>query len=696
MIQCSIDRKALVSRHDPILTEVDVQSPMSVGNGDFCFTADVTGMQTLYREYFDFMPLCTMANWGWHSVPNISGGRYTIDDVVMEKFPYKDREVSFALNMQPGNEEPYTWMRKNPHKYSLGRIALKLDGGEIAQNRITAVRQHLYQYEGKLESSFEIDGIPCRVVSACDPAEDTLAFWVESAALKQGRLTVEILFPYGDHHKAAALWDCPQKHTTSILERQEGSILLARKLDWDEYFVTVTAHSGGMDFSLNAEEHVLSMASRGDACVEFCVAFSPVQQTDFTTVESVFGDARLWWENYWETGAAVRLSKSSHPFAYEMERRIIISQYTLAIQSAGHLPPAETGLTCNSWYGKFHLEMHLWHSAWLALWGHEDMLERTIDWYHEILPKAKWNAQRNGYKGARWPKMIAPAAVDCPSFIATLLVWQQNHILYMLELLYHANDQSSDYLLKHWPLIRETADFLADLPVYNEKTGYYDLTAPMIPSEENETPMDVHNPGFECAYWKWGLKTAIRFAERVGKPVPRQWREVHEKMAPPPMRDGYYIQHEWAKPSKKYPNFKPVPVGIFGLLPGDGIDPQPLREGLADFMKREVKIFIGWTFSYFAMCATRLNMPQTAVEIMSLDHPCNVYFQNGHNAQLFPDPNVAPKDVRLPLYLPGNGALLLVLPLMIMGYPGQAKETPGFPDDGQWVVEVDGLKRFPF
>jgi hypothetical protein len=57
---------------------------------------------------------------------------------------------------------------------------------------------------------------------------------------------------------------------------------------------------------------------------------------------------------------------------------------------------------------------------------------------------------------------------------------------------------------------------------------------------------------------------------------------------------------------------------------------------------------------------------------------------------------VDPKDIRLPLYLPGNGALLLVLPLMIMGYPGQAKDTPGFPDDNQWVVEADGLMKFPF
>ena len=41
-----IDRFALVSRHDPILQKIDPLSPLSVGNGEFAFTCDVTGLQT--------------------------------------------------------------------------------------------------------------------------------------------------------------------------------------------------------------------------------------------------------------------------------------------------------------------------------------------------------------------------------------------------------------------------------------------------------------------------------------------------------------------------------------------------------------------------------------------------------------------------------------------------------------------------
>jgi hypothetical protein len=39
-----IDRHALVTRHNVVLTGVDILSPLSVGNGEFAFTADVTGL----------------------------------------------------------------------------------------------------------------------------------------------------------------------------------------------------------------------------------------------------------------------------------------------------------------------------------------------------------------------------------------------------------------------------------------------------------------------------------------------------------------------------------------------------------------------------------------------------------------------------------------------------------------------------
>src|SRR5207237_821739 len=64
-----------------------------------------------------------------------------------------------------------------------------------------------------------------------------------------------------------------------------------------------------------------------------------------------------YWKNFWLTGSAVDFSGSKDPRAKELERRIVLSQYLTAIQCSGSTPPQETGLTTNSWYGKFHLEM---------------------------------------------------------------------------------------------------------------------------------------------------------------------------------------------------------------------------------------------------------------------------------------------------------------------------------------------------
>ena len=53
------------------------------------------------------------------------------------------------------------------------------------------------------------------------------------------------------------------------------------------------------------------------------------------------------------------------------------------------MPPQETGLTVNSWYGKFHLEMHWWHAAHFALWNRTPLLEKSLGWYDRILPAAR-------------------------------------------------------------------------------------------------------------------------------------------------------------------------------------------------------------------------------------------------------------------------------------------------------------------
>ena len=59
-----IDRQAVVARHDPQLRAIDPQAPLTVGNGRFAFTADVTGLQTLPDLYqAPGIALETQARW---------------------------------------------------------------------------------------------------------------------------------------------------------------------------------------------------------------------------------------------------------------------------------------------------------------------------------------------------------------------------------------------------------------------------------------------------------------------------------------------------------------------------------------------------------------------------------------------------------------------------------------------------------
>ena len=108
-----------------------------------------------------------------------------------------------------------------------------------------------------------------------------------------------------------------------------------------------------------------------------------------------------YWASFWTSGAAVDFSECTDSRAAELERRVVLSQYLLAIQCAGSAPPQETGLTYNSWFGKFHLEMIWWHQSWLPLYGHGALLDRTLRWYESASGNARAIARRQGFDGLR-------------------------------------------------------------------------------------------------------------------------------------------------------------------------------------------------------------------------------------------------------------------------------------------------------
>ena len=170
------------------------------------------------------------------------------------------------------------------------------------------------------------------------------------------------------------------------------------------------------------------------------------------------------WKKFWTSGGAVDFSGSTDPRAFELERRVILSQYLTRIQCASDYPPQETGLTYNSWYGKPHLEMHWWHAAHFAQWGRPELMKKSLDWYFNVADKARAIAKRQGFEGLRWQKMTDHNGDEAPSSVGAFLIWQQPHFIYMAEMLYRQKKDPA-VLKKYQQLLFETAEFMASFPI---------------------------------------------------------------------------------------------------------------------------------------------------------------------------------------------------------------------------------------
>ena len=134
----AIDRERLVRRYHPVLERADPLAPLSVGNGRFAFTADITGLQTYPDRYRDGIPLATQSEWGWHTVP--APRPVALADAV-QRFDAGGRRVPYAsLQDSPAGG----WLRANPHRLNLGRGGLELEaaeGRDLPLERITRIRQ---------------------------------------------------------------------------------------------------------------------------------------------------------------------------------------------------------------------------------------------------------------------------------------------------------------------------------------------------------------------------------------------------------------------------------------------------------------------------------------------------------------------------------------------------------------------------
>ncbi len=683
-----IDRFSLVNRHNINVHEFDSLQSLSAGNGTFAFTVDATGLQTFPEIYKNGVCLGTQSEWGWHSFPNSK--HYSLEET-FQYFNVEGREVPYAVQWpEPGRkQDAANYFRANPHRLHLGNFGFELkhfDGSPVGAGEIKNINQQLNLWEGKILSSFLIENDEVQVTTLCHPERDLIAVEVKSDRIKKGRMGFKLCFPYpdGEFFGDAADYTKDEKHHSEVIQQNKNNAVFMHSIDSTTYFVEMKWEGKASLDKKQPHYFVLTPDAENlnfHVTVEFRLKNNFTETEDF---ERIGYSAEEAWKKFWTTGGAVDFSGTADSRAFELERRVILSQYVTRIQCAGNFPPQETGLTYNSWYGKPHLEMHWWHGVHWAYWNRTELLEKSLDYYSAIFGKARRKAEIQGHKGVRWPKMTDAEGNDSPSGVGEFLIWQEPHIIYFAELCYrqHPDKETLD---KYAPLIFATAGFMADFARYDKENNRYILGPPLIPAQESLEKEITYNPPFELAYWKWALTKAQEWRQRMNLPKNEVWQTVVDNLAGFAQKEGKYLAAESAPDSyqnEDYYSDHPMVLGAFGMLPGTaGLD-TAVMENTFNYIAQNWNWdrTWGWDYPMAAMAATRLGKPEQAVELLLKDVKKNTYLENGHNYQ----------SDRLRIYLPGNGGLLTAVAMMCAGFEGNTNSSPGFPDD--WNVKWENLE----
>ena len=674
----NIDRKNVVTRHNVVTRSTLPYSPAQVGNGKFAFGMDITGLQS-------FVPFSTLSDWSWHSFPLPEGK--TPEDykpVMVESY---GKSIPY-LNFNPQEEEISKWLKANPHRFNLGRVGfvlMKNDGTVASEADLAYAKQHIDLWTGIVSSSFELEGREVRVRTSCHPQADMIGVKVESPLLAEGRLYVFIEFPYADERefcKHVGNYEAPERHSSSFRKTGPDGVALNHTLDSTSYDVLVNWSGDACFAEEKAHRYVLKPS--GTDKFEFSCNFV---QPGSEAARSVSADeiekaGAAAWESYWESGAAVDFSGVKDSRWMELERRVVLSQYLMRINECGLLPPQESGLVNNGWYGRFHWEMIWWHVAHYGLWDRWDCFDSYLGVYNDFRAEAEARAASEGRKGARWPKCTGNFNREWPCQAHAFLCWQQPHPIYFAEMEYRANP--SEAVLDKWKdIVVLTADYMADCVFWDRKKHKYVIGPPTVPVSENTDPYTTLNPIFELSYFRYGLRTALYWADRLGLPEKRvaQWRNVYSKLAPLPVENGFYVTCEGMSDMWTKYNFEhPALTGVYGWLPGDGVDIDTFRRTFYNVLdKWQMNKIWGWDYPMLAMAAARMGDREKAVELL-LTTAHKFSFDVHGFADVWPFP-----------YFPANGGLLTAIAMMCGGWDGSKGRAPGFPKE--WKIKYEGFNK---
>jgi protein-glucosylgalactosylhydroxylysine glucosidase len=683
-----INRQQVVQRHNITINKIDSLSSLSVGNGNFAFTVDATGMQSFPEAYAKGVPLGTQSVWGWHSFPNTENVKI---EQAQKTYDLEGRKISYTVQgKEPEAKKAVEYFRVNQHRLQLGNIGLEIkkkDGTLATANDIKNINQQLDLWTGIITSSFTVENIPVKVITVGHQIQDAVSFKIISPYLVTQKICirVRIPFPNGQWKDVGNSWNNKESFSSSTQFTPKSGVI-AVSFDTTNYMLNLKWNSNAKMENRELNYVTIVPGATKDAFELSCLFNQHRMKEQVPSFTQTSINSITAYKKFWLSGGAVDFSETKDPRAFEIERRAILSQYLTKIQCSSAYPPQETGLTYNSWYGKPHLEMHWWHAVHYAQWGRVELMEKSLDWYFKVADKAFAIAKRQGLEGLRWQKMTDNEGNESPSSVGAFLIWQQPHFIYMAELLYRAKP-TKQTLNKYKDLLFATADFMASFPSYNAQTKKYNLGKGVIPAQECFEAVQTFNPTYELAYWSWALQKAQEWRRRLGLAPNTKWQTIIDNLAPLPQLNGVYLATESTpdcyEPNSRYLTDHPAVLGTYSSLPAvHGLDTVVMKNTLDTVWKVwKWNDTWGWDFPLVAMTAARLHLPEKAVDALLMPIKTNTYLVNGHNYQ----------DDRLTIYLPGNGGVLNAVALMCTGGDADKATNIGFPKE--WKVKWEGLKK---
>lgn len=244
----------------------------------------------------------------------------------------------------PAQSEISNWLIQNPHRLNLGTIGFQFDGADVTEDVLQDKSQTLDLLTGKISSSFTYDGSQVEVETWADPHSDTVSIVVSSDLFARGALGIFFDFPYPTRNKFDApfvgVFNETDKHTTALRRLEAGKASIRHEIDDTSYLVTVDWNCGGeISGPADGSHRYVLQPSPETRRLELSAAFSPDPVSHVPSAHSVSEASVSWWESYWKQGAFIDLSSAKSPDAAELQRRTILSQYLLAINSASSYPP---------------------------------------------------------------------------------------------------------------------------------------------------------------------------------------------------------------------------------------------------------------------------------------------------------------------------------------------------------------------